>query len=106
MEKPETNGSKLTGFEVIRIIMSPPYCGLPRLSHQFPAFEVVGFVVGAIVGTVVDVVLVVIVVGVVAWVDVEVGVDVVQDARISDVTMRQVSNIQIVPLFILDSFFY
>jgi hypothetical protein len=86
--------------------MSPPYCGLPRLSHQLPVPEVVvGFVeVGAVL-TVVSggaVVLVVVVVVVTMAVDVAV-VDVLQEARTSDITMRQVSAIQIVPLFMSSS---
>jgi hypothetical protein len=85
--------------------MTPPYCGLPRLSHQLPVPEVVGFVeVGAVLAVVRGgaVVLVVVVVVVTVAVDVAV-VDVLQEARTSDITMRQVSAIQIVPLFISSS---
>ena len=52
-------------------------------------------VVGIAVGVDVDVD-----VGVDILVDVEVDVDVLQDTKTSDVTMRQVSTIQIAPLFI------
>jgi hypothetical protein len=87
--------------------MVPPYCGLPRLSHQFPPPEVVaGFVdVGAVLLVVVRGAVVlgeeVVIAGAV---EVEVDVvEVLQDARTSDITMRPVSAIQIVPLFIQSS---
>jgi hypothetical protein len=93
---------------LIRRVIIPPYCGLPRLSHQLPVpAVVVGFVeVGAVLavvtgGEVVFVVVVVVVMGAVA-VEVDV-VDVLQDARTSEITMRQVSAIQINPLFISSS---
>jgi hypothetical protein len=60
---------------------------------------VVGVVVSVVLGTVV----VTGVVDVVVWVVVDVGFDVLQDARANDVTMRQVSTVQIAPLFILTS---
>jgi hypothetical protein len=90
---------------LIRRTAVPPYCGFPRLSHQLPVREVV---VDFVVGTVVDAVRAV---GLTTVVDVVVcvcvvvvpGVDVVQDTKTSDVTMRQVSIIQIVPFFILSS---
>jgi len=81
-------------------VIAPPYCGTPRLFHQFP----VEVVVAAVVTTAVDVVEV----GVIAVVVEVVGVFVVvgavvvveeQDANTSDVTMRQVSAIQIAPFF-------
>ena len=64
-----------------------------------------------VVGGVVVVVVVVsgdvvVSVDVVVDVDVDVVVDVAQDAKTSDVTMRQVNTIQITPLFIWTSFFY
>jgi hypothetical protein len=93
---------------LIRRVIIPPYCGLPRLSHQLPVpAVVVGFVeVGAVLavvtgGEVVFVVVVVVVMGAVA-VEVDV-VDVLQDARTSEITMRQVSAIQINSLFISSS---
>ena len=92
------------------MVSVPPYCGVPRLSHQFPVEVAVTAVVTAVVD-VVDVVvcrLVVVVVVVVAAGVVEVVevVEVVvvdfeeQDANTSDVTIRQVSTIQITPFFI------
>jgi len=99
--------SKEAGLVLIRRVIVPPYCGVPRLSHQFPVTAVVVAVV--VVGVVVLVVVVVVVVlVVVVVVDVGVEVDVVvllHDAKTSDVTMRQVSNPQIIPLFIQISFF-
>jgi len=91
---------------VIEVTNVPPYCGVPRLSHQFPVVVVVTVVV-----TAADVVVEVITlaVGVDAVVDVlDIGVVVVvdvvddftHDAKINDVTMRQVSSTQIIPLFI------
>ena len=83
----------------------PPYCGVPRLSHQWPAVVVVAETVGAVdvlvEVTVVDSVVVIgiEVVDVICWV-VVVVVDELQDAKMSEVTMRQVSAIQIIPLFI------
>ena len=88
-------------FAFIRTTISPPYCGLPRLSHQFPVVAVVVAVV--VGGVVVLVVVVLVVVVVVLVVDVGVEVDdvvfVVQDAKTKDATIRQLSAIQITPLF-------
>jgi hypothetical protein len=87
----------------------PPYCGVPRLSHQFP---VVTVVVVLVVETGVVVVVVVVVFVVVVVLPGEVDIDVVgvvvslQDAKTIDITMRQVSAIQIVPLFIHTSFIF
>jgi len=57
----------------------------------------------------VDVVLVgveaTVVVGIVVWVSVVAEVDVPQDAKTSDVNMRQVSIVQIVPFFIRSSYY-
>ena len=80
---------------------------MPRLSHQWPVLvEVV--VTAAVVAlvvvvaiTLVDVVVVVVVVVVEGVVDVVVVL--LQDAKTSDITMIQVSTIQIVPLFIYTS---
>jgi hypothetical protein len=58
-----------------------------------------------VVGTAV-LLVVVVVVGVGVDVDVDVVVDVAQDAKTSDVTMRHVSTIQIAPLFIWTSFYF
>jgi len=87
------------------VVNVPPYCGLPRLSHQLPlAAVVVDIVVVGVVGMTV-------VVDVVVRVDVDVGVDVdvvdvAQDAKTSDVTMRHVSTIQIAAFFIYNSFYF
>ena len=86
----------------------PPYCGFPRLSHQFPAVEAV--VIEVDVGEVVLIVvmLVVIVVFVVellamAVVDDEVAVF-VQEVKTSRVIIRKVVTTQKDPLFIVFSF--
>ena len=89
------------------MVSVPPYCGVPRLSHQFPVEVAVTAVVTAVVD-VVDVVVcrLVVVVVVVAAAGVVEVVEVVvvdfeeQDAKTSDVTIRQVSTIQITPFFI------
>jgi hypothetical protein len=100
--------SKEVGLELIRRVIVPPYCGVPRVSHQFPVAAVVVAVV--VVGVVIWVVVVVVVVLVVVVVVVDVGVEVdvvvlLHDAKTIDVTMRQVSNPQIIPFFIQISFF-
>jgi hypothetical protein len=87
-----------------RKVISPPYFGVPNLSHQLPVTVVV---VGVVVelGFVVVVVLVAVVV-VVVLVVVAVGEDVVfvvQDANTRDVTIRQVRTIQMIPFFIQTS---
>jgi len=66
----------------LRIVIVPPYCGVPRLSHQLPAIVVVvvAIVVGAVVAVVLVVVDVFVSVDVVDDVAVDVLVDVVQDA--------------------------
>jgi len=87
-------------FEGIRYVIVPPYCGVPRLSHQFPVEVVVAAVVIE-ADVVVDVEAVVAVVtgtevvvevGVVAGSDVV--LDLAQDVKTIDITMRQVSTIQ------------
>jgi len=99
--------SKEVGLVLIRSVIVPPYCGVPRVSHQFPvAAVVVAVVVVGVVIWVVVVVVVVLVVVVVVCVGVEVDVVVLlHDAKTIDVTMRQVSNPQIIPFFIQISFF-
>lgn len=90
----------------------PPYCGVPRLSHQFPVEVVVAAVVtGADVVVDVEAVVAVVtgtdvVVVVSEVVDVDVVLDLAQDAKINDVTMRQVSTIQKTPFFIYLLFQY
>ena len=97
-------GSKFVILLVVRSEISPPYCGLPSLSHQL---EVTAVEVVVAAGLVVDVVtraVVVFEVVVTAGVDnvVVVVVDVVvHDARIRDVTIKHVSAIQANPLFII-----
>jgi len=91
------------------ILIAPPYCGVPRLSHQLPVDVFVAVMVEAeevvdvgIIAVVVDVALDVVAVTVV-WV--LVVVDEEQDASTSDVTMRQVSITQINLLFMLSPLF-
>jgi hypothetical protein len=67
------------------MVIVPPYCGEPRLFHQFP----------------VDVVVVTTVVGVVVAFDV---FDLVQDGKTNDNAIRQLSKTQITPFFTLTSF--
>jgi hypothetical protein len=82
-------------------VNEPPYFGVPSLSHQFPATVVVEVVIVVAVDCVVVVVLVVVDVVVVVVVDVgAVVVVLVQDAKTRDMAIRQVSNIQVIPLFI------
>jgi predicted TIM-barrel enzyme len=87
----------------------PPYCGVPRLAHQFPVVVVVAEVVkGDIVGIVVGVVVgvdITVDVGVDLAVDVEVDNDVLQDAKTIDVNIIKVSTPQINPFFKWTSFF-
>ena len=89
----------------LQSVSTPPYCGLPNLSHHLPV-DAVGVDVAAwVVDTVVvtfGVVVVVVIVVVCEVVDACVGVvdDVVQEAKTSDVTIRQVKTIQNIPLFI------
>jgi hypothetical protein len=72
-----------------------------------PAAVVAGFVVCAVVVEVVLAALVVVVAAatvVALWVDVVVVDDVVQDPKTIEITIRQVSTIQNVPLFNVHSF--
>jgi hypothetical protein len=88
-----------------RIVIVPPYCGVPSLFHQFPAtVEVVAL----------DVVLGADVVDVEVGADVEVWgdvvddvfvVDVVQDAISIAVTIKKLNASQITLFFISYSFF-
>jgi hypothetical protein len=91
---------------LIAKIIVPPYCGVPRLSHQFPVTAVVVAVV--VVGVVVlGVVVVVLLVVVVVCVGVEVDeVVLLHDAKTSDATTRQVTNIQVIPFFIQTSIYF
>jgi hypothetical protein len=85
---------------LIAKIIAPPYCGVPRLSHQFPVTAVVVVAV-VVVGAVVLAVVVVLVLVVVVCVGVEVdAVVLLHDAKTSDATTRQVSSIHVIPFFI------
>jgi hypothetical protein len=87
--------------------MSPPYVGIPSLSHQFPvlAVEVTVCVIGCAVVVVVAALLVVLVVEVAEVImDVEVVLDLLQDASTKDVAIRKVNAIQIILLFISSSY--
>jgi len=86
---------------VIRRVISPPYCGWPRLSHQFPVVAVV-----VVVGLVVVAVVVVVVVAGVTVVFVPWVVVLAHDAITSDITMRHVNNNQIAPFFIQTSLYF
>ena len=86
------------------MVMWPPYCGLPRLSHQFPVEVVVTAAVAVVVVTAaVEVVttgveVVVVVMAAVVVVEVVVVED-EQDANTSDITRREASNKNIGRLF-------
>ena len=79
----------------------PPYCGVPRLSHQFPvAVVVVGIVVVAVSEVVVVVVLAVVdVVLVLDVVDVGVDVDVAHEASSIAVTSKKLKPNQMYLFF-------
>jgi hypothetical protein len=88
---------------LMRKFMVPPYCGLPRLSHQFPAAAVDGvetLVVDVLEDTVAEAVCEVICVVAVLFVVVWLVVEVLHDASSIDATRRQVSAIQMTPFFI------
>jgi len=101
-------GSKFVRPLLLQRVIIPPYCGVPRVSHQFPVLVVVALTVTAVV--VVDISAVEVVAEVTGFdvvvradvvVDVEEDVvDVAQDANTRDTTMRQVNIIQITPFFI------
>ena len=78
---------------LVRIVIVPPYCGVPSESHQFPAAVVVVAVVVAVavVAFVVVVVLVVVVVIVVE----EVVVDELHDASSIAATIKKPEHNQI-----------
>jgi hypothetical protein len=94
----ELNGSQLVKLPGSAIVNFPPYCGFPRLSHQFPV-EVVVVLIVAVVGVAVVVVWVDVIVDVVTTVvDVVVGVTLVvaldvvvleQDASIIEITTKE-----------------
>jgi hypothetical protein len=84
--------------------ISPPYCGVPSLSHQLPVGRVLGAVVTLVVAGVeaIEVAELVKIVGaaVADFVVVDVVVEVAHDAKTRDDVMRTVSAIQAIPLFI------
>jgi hypothetical protein len=93
--------------------MVPPYTGVPKVSHQLPVLVAVVLTAAVVVLVVVlgwTALEVVIEVVIGVWVDVVEGVidvlvEVVQDVKITTITIRQVIANQIVPLFILSSYF-
>ena len=90
-------GSQLVISESARIVIVPPYCGVPSESHQFPAAAVVVAVV-VVTGAVVFVVVVVVVVAVVV---VEVDeVFVPQDASNMAATSKKLKPNQINLFFV------
>jgi hypothetical protein len=84
----------------IRIVISPPYCGFPSLSHQLPEVVVVGIVEVVVVA--IDVLVVLGAVMVVVVVEVAAGavVEVVHDASSMESIISPVNVIQITPFFI------
>jgi hypothetical protein len=95
-------GSKAGTSLSLRRVIVPPYCGVPRLSHQFPVAVVV--VVVVVDGAAVLVVVVDVSMDVVVDVDVDVGVDVVldvaQDASNIAATIKKLKPNQINLFFI------
>jgi hypothetical protein len=90
-------GSQLVISESARIVIVPPYCGVPSESHQFPAAAVVVAVV-VVTGAVVFVVVVVVVVAVVVVVVDEVFVP--QDASNMAATSKKLKPNQINLFFV------
>jgi hypothetical protein len=90
-------GSQLVISESARIVIVPPYCGVPSESHQFPAAVVVVAVV-VVTGAVVFVVVVVVVVAVVVVVVDEVFVP--QDASNIAATSKKLKPNQINLFFV------
>jgi hypothetical protein len=94
----------------IRKIIVPPYCGIPRLSHQFPVTAVVvGVVVVTIAAVVVEVavlVVVVVVVLVVAEIDVVDVFNVEQDDNSIAATRKKIKPNQINLFFNFVLLFY
>jgi hypothetical protein len=90
-------GSQLVISESARMVIVPPYCGVPSESHQFPAAVVVVAVV-VVTGAVVFVVVVVVVVAVVVVVVDEVFVP--QDASNMAATSKKLKPNQINLFFV------
>jgi hypothetical protein len=90
--------------------MVPPYCGVPRLSHQFPVLVVVAETVVAVdvvdIGADVEVVVVIavdvvaVLVEVVGVTVVDVVVELLHDASNNDITRRKDNDAKIIPFFI------
>jgi len=100
-------GSKCTMSLLTPRIISPPYWGTPRESHQWPLVGIAVVVVAVACEVVAVVVLGVVVIVVSVTFDVVAVVDfVLQDTKSSDVTMKQVNTIQIVPLFTWASYLF
>ena len=106
------NGLELYGSQLVKlpgsaIVSVPPYCGVPRLSHQWPVVVEVeagtGLVVDDVKGAVVETGLEVDVIGV--FVPVDVDVEVAQDTNSINDRMTPVKIVQIIPLFILPSYY-
>ena len=112
-------GSQRPGSVESLTVIVPPYCGAPRVSHQFPVLVVDAVTVTDVVDVPVDVVVgpkdvvaVVVVVVVIVVDDVVVAVvavvDELQDAKIMEATMRRVINPQTVispvPPFLFEDF--
>ena len=108
---PLLKGSQSEGSDTNRRVIVPPYRGVPSLSHQLPVVAVVDVVeivvLDVLVGVLVEIATGVLDAAIEVVVDCRVvaEVDVEQDAKTSDNTMRQINNIQIVPLFIQTSLF-
>ena len=89
--------------------MVPPYTGVPRVSHQFPVLVTVLLTTAVVVLVVLDWTVLEVVIGV--WVVVvveelvDVPVEVAQEVKISDITMRQDTANQVILLDICSSFF-
>ena len=106
-------GSQNIGSLESLTIKVPPYCGVPRLSHQFPVLEVVTVTAAEVVtvgaGVVVAIEFVVVADVVVTVEDRVVAVDVtgvveeLQDARMSDITKMPDSINQTLPFSIKSS---
>jgi hypothetical protein len=97
-------GSKTEMSELVRIVIAPPYCGVPRLSHQLPVEVVVTAVVAesvvvlVVLTTDVGVVLVVLTIEVVDA-GADVVVDELQDASSIAAIIKKLKNNQVNLLF-------
>jgi hypothetical protein len=89
-------------------VIVPPYCGVPRLFHQFPAAVVAAVVVCTdveVVGVIAEIAVVLICVVVELAVEVVVDVDVeLQDASTIAVTVKRLTANQMNLFFIFSPF--